>query len=187
MGISANDVRVGNILSYKGKLWAVAKISHTQPGKGGAYVQVEMKEITEGTKINVRFRSNETVEKAFLEQIEYQFLYKEGDNLILMNQETYEQITISSTLVAGNLPFLQEGMIVNVQFYEEKVASIKLPDTVEQIIEECESVVKGQTVSSSYKPAVLNNGVRVMVPQFIEIGDKIVVKIENREYVSRTK
>lgn len=183
--IIANDIRVGNILEFEGKLWAVHKTMHTQPGKGGAYMQVEMKDIQQGTKRNIRFRSSETITKVHLEDQEYQFLYIDGDDLALMNPETFEQIYIKTSLVDEQLPFLQEGMTIKVQFYNETAVGVSLPETVICLISECEPVVKGQTATSSYKPAVLENGVRVMVPPFVESGDKIVVKIATLEYMQR--
>ncbi len=187
MKIDANSIRVGNILEYEKKLCLVLKTMHTQPGKGGAYMQVEMKDIRTGTKLNIRFRSSESVEKAHLEQAKFQFLYAENDELTLMNNETYEQITVNKSLVGEQLPFFKDGIIVTVESYNDEVISIILPETIEEVVMESEAVVKGQTAASSYKPALLENGVRIMVPPFIEVGDKIVVRVATQEYLERAK
>lgn len=187
MKISGNAVRVGNILEYNGKLWAVTKTQHTQPGKGGAYMQVEMKALIEGTKLNERFRSAETVERVHLEARPYQYLYAEGDDLIFMDENTYEQITISRDFVGDAAVFLQDNMIINVSMYEDRPVSIQLPETVVLRINEADPVVKGQTASSSYKPAVLENGLRIMVPPHIESGMRVVVNTQDNSYVERAK
>lgn len=187
MKISANDIRVGNVLEFEGKLWVVLKTMHTQPGKGGAYMQVEMKEIKAGTKTNTRFRSSETVTKVSLDQVTYQYLYESDDMIELMDKTTYEQISLSKQLLGDDVAFLQEGMDVNVEFYGEEPISMVLPDTVIMAIAECEPVVKGQTAASSYKPGILENGVKVMVPPFINQGDKVIVRISTREYMERAK
>lgn len=187
MKIDVNDIRVGYVLEYENKLWYVTKTMHTQPGKGGAYMQIEMKEIVNGTKMNIRLRTDETVVKADLIQDDYQFLYNEGDSLVLMNGETYEQTIIPKALLGDQAPFLTENMIVTLESHDDKVISAKLPDNVEVVIAECEPTVKGQTATASYKPAVLENGVKIMVPQFIKSGDKVVVKIATREYLEKAK
>ena len=187
MKISANDIRVGNVLEFEGKLWVVLKTMHTQPGKGGAYMQVEMKEIKAGTKTNTRFRSSETVTKVSLDQVTYQYLYESDDMIELMDKTTYEQISLSKQLLGDDVAFLQEGMDVNVEFYGEEPISMVLPDTVIMAIAECEPVVKGQTAASSYKPGILENGVKIMVPPFINQGDKVIVRISTREYMERAK
>lgn len=187
MKIDANSIRVGDVLEYNGKLWVVLKTMHTQPGKGGAYMQVEMKDMINGTKLNHRFRSSETIEKVRLDQKQFQFLYMDGDNLALMDNETYEQISIDKGMVGEQVVFLQDGMEVNVEFYQEKPITVILPETLVVIVEECEPVVKGQTAASSYKPAILENGVRVMVPPFINMGDRIVIKTAEIEYLERAK
>lgn len=185
MKIDSNSIRVGNIIEYNGKLWVVAKTMHTQPGKGGAYVQVEMKDIDGKIKNNVRFRSSEFVEKVHLETYDFQYLYTDGDSIWIMSIESYEQINIPISMIAEQLPFLIDGLILAVDFYQGKPVVVRLPDAIIAEIRECESVVKGQTATSSYKPAVLDNGVRVMVPQFLNQGDKVVIKTESREYVER--
>ncbi|MFV9926999.1 MAG: elongation factor P [Candidatus Midichloria sp.] len=185
MKIDANSIRVGNVLEYHGKLWVVLKTMHTQPGKGGAYMQVEMKEMQAGTKTNVRFRSSETVEKAYLDTNDLQYLYTEGNKVALMDMQTYEQVEVDLELIGDLAPFLKEGMNLVVQLYESKPVSVFLPEKVEGIIAECEPVIKGQTATSSYKPAVLENGVRIMVPPFINQGDKILVSTVTLEYLER--
>ena len=187
MKISGNAIRVGNVIEHEGKLWVAVKTQHTQPGKGGAYMQVELKSLIEGTKTNIRFRSAEQVERVFLDAQPYQYLYAEGDDLIFMDQQTYEQITLSRDFVGEATDFLQDGMVVNVSSYEGKPLSVQLPDTVVLTITEADPVVKGQTASSSFKPAVLENGMRVMVPPHIESGMKIVINTDDRAYVERAK
>lgn len=187
MKISANEIRIGNVLEYKGKLWLVLKLDHVKPGKGGAFQQVEMKEISEGTKLNERFRSTETVEKASIYEKKYTFLYLVGDNLALMDTETYEQIEISKDLLGEQADFLQDGMEISVESYGDKPLIALIPKTIIAEIVEAEPVVKGQTAASSNKPAILDNGVRIMVPPFVKIGDKVVVNTEAREYVERAK
>lgn len=187
MKISANKIRVGNVLEYKGKLWLVLKTEHTKPGKGGAFQQVEMKEVTEGTKLNEIFRATETVEKASIFEKTYTFLYMEGDKLALMDSETFEQIEVSKDLVGEQEAFLQDGMEVTAKLHNENPIAIMLPQQVTLEITESDPVIKGQTVASSYKPAVLENGIRIMVPPFVETGDKVVVNTETREYVERAK
>jgi len=185
MKIDANSIRVGNVLEYNKKLWVVLKTMHTQPGKGGAYMQVEMKEMQNGTKTNVRFRSSENVEKAHLETNELQYLYTDADNMALMDMSTYEQIEANLDMIGDLAPFLKEGMNLTVQFHENRLISVSLPEKIEGIVAECEPVVKGQTATSSYKPAILENGVRIMVPQFINQGDKILVNTVTMEYLER--
>ncbi|MBM3468827.1 MAG: elongation factor P [Alphaproteobacteria bacterium] len=187
MKISGNAVRVGNVIEYEGRLWVAVKTQHTQPGKGGAYMQVELKNLTEGTKTNVRFRSAEQVERVFLDEHPYQYLYAEGNDLVFMDQETFEQISLSKDFVGEAADFLQDGMVVNVCSYEGKPLSIHLPDTVILEITQADPVVKGQTASSSFKPAVLENGMRVMVPPHIESGMRIVINTDDRSYVERAK
>ena len=187
MKISANDIRIGNVLKYKGKLWLVLKLDHVKPGKGGAFQQVEMKEISEGTKLNERFRSTVTVEKAAIHEKKYTFLYMVGENLALMDTETYEQIEISKDLLGEQAAFLQDGMEISVESHDGQPLIAILPKTIIAEIADAEPVVKGQTAASSNKPAVLDNGVRVMVPPFVKIGDKVVVNTESREYVERAK
>jgi len=185
MKISGVDIRPGNILEYEGGIWKVAKIQHTQPGKGAAYMQVEMKNLVAGRKTNVRFRSADTVEKVRLDTKDFQFLYEDGDKLVFMDKDTYDQIFIDSDLLGDAKAFLTDGMDVLLEMYDEKPISVQLPEQVEALIVEADAVVKGQTASSSYKPAVLENGVRVLVPPHIESGTRIVVDVYAREYVKK--
>jgi elongation factor P len=185
MKISGVDIRPGNILEYEGGIWKVAKIQHTQPGKGGAYMQVEMKNLVDGRKTNIRFRSADTVEKVRLDTKEFQFLYNDGQHLVFMDQDTYEQINLDADLLGDASAFLEDGMQVTLELWDERPISVQLPDQVEALIVEADAVVKGQTASSSYKPAVLENGVRVLVPPHIESGTRIVVDVYAREYVRK--
>ena len=185
MKISGVDIRPGNILEYEGGIWKVAKIQHTQPGKGGAYMQVEMKNLQDGRKTNVRFRSADTVERVRLDTKDFQYLYAEGDMLVFMDTDTYDQIMLPSDLLGDAAAFLEDGMTVLLELWEEKPISVQLPEQVEATIVEADAVVKGQTASSSYKPAVLENGVRVMVPPHIESGTRIVVDVYERTYVGK--
>jgi elongation factor P len=185
--INSNDIRLGNVLDYSGKLWIVTKTQHVQPGKGGAFMQVEMKELNGGTKLNERFRAADTVEKVFLEEVEYQFLYQDGETLHFMNQATFDQVQLSVDLVGDSVVFLSDGMIVKICLCEGKPISVSLPQTVVLEIIEAEPVVKGQTAASSYKPAVLSNGVRIMVPQHVETGTRVVVDTSDASYVERSK
>ena len=185
MKINAVEIRPGNILEYEGGLWRAVKIQHTQPGKGGAYMQVEMKNLIDGRKNNVRFRSAETLEKVRLDTKDFQFLFAEGDTLTFMDKETYEQVSLDSGILGDAAAFLQDGMDVVMELWEDRPISVQLPDTIEATIVEADAVVKGQTASSSYKPAILDNGVRVMVPPHIVTGTRIVVDVYEREYVKR--
>jgi elongation factor P len=185
MKISGVDIRPGNILEYEGGIWKVAKIQHTQPGKGGAYMQVEMKNLQDGRKTNVRFRSADTIEKVRLDTKDYQYLYADGDMLVFMDKDTYDQIQLPADLLGDAAAFLQDGMEVSLELWDEKPISVALPEQVEATIVEADAVVKGQTASSSYKPAVLDNGVRVMVPPHIGAGTRIVVDVYERTYVGK--
>jgi len=185
MKISGVDIRPGNIIEYERGIWRAVKIQHTQPGKGGAYMQVEMKNLIDGRKTNVRFRSAETVERVRLDTKDFQFLYHDGDALVFMDKDTYEQVSLPEDLIGEPAAFLQDGMDVVMELHEDRPISVQLPDTVEATIVEADAVVKGQTASSSYKPAVLDNGVRVMVPPHIGAGTKIVVDVYDRTYVRR--
>ncbi|MXO73962.1 elongation factor P [Altererythrobacter aerius] len=185
MKISGVDIRPGNILEYEGGIWKVAKIQHTQPGKGGAYMQVEMKNLQDGRKTNVRFRSADTIERVRLDQKEFQYLYMDGDSLVFMDKDSYEQINLPADLLGDAAAFLTDGMDVTLELWDERPISVALPDQVEATIVEADAVVKGQTASSSYKPAVLDNGVRVMVPPHIESGTRIIVDVYERTYVGK--
>lgn len=188
MKVAAITLRSGHVLDRgDGKLWLVTKHEIMQPGKGASVIQVEMRDIRSGNKDNVRYRTQETVERVRLEQGEYQFLYAEGDVLNFMNQETFEQITVDRETVGYSASFLQEGMICQIETFEGEPLGVELPDQVTVRIEQADPVVKGQTASSSYKPAILENGVRVMVPPHVESGTRIVVKTEDGTYVERAK
>jgi elongation factor P len=185
MKISGVDIRPGNIIEYEKGIWKVAKTQHTQPGKGGAFMQVEMKNLIDGRKNNIRFRSQDTVERVRLDTKDFQFLYVDGDNLVFMDQENYEQITLPTDLLGEAAAFLQDGMEVTLEMYDERPISVALPEQVEATIVEADAVVKGQTASSSFKPALLDNGVRVMVPPFIASGTRIIVDVYERTYVGK--
>ncbi len=185
MKINAVEIRPGNILEYEGGLWRAVKIQHTQPGKGGAYMQVELKNLIDGRKNNIRFRSAETVEKVRLDTKDFQFLFADGDALTFMDKDTYDQVTLDRGILGEAAAFLQDGMDVVMELWEERPISVQLPDTIEALIVEADAVVKGQTASSSYKPAVLENGVRVMVPPHIGAGTRIVVDVYEQTYVKR--
>ncbi len=185
MKINAVEIKPGNILEYEGGLWRVVKTAHTQPGKGGAYMQVELKNLIDGRKNNIRFRSAESVEKVRLEQKDFQFLYADGDALTFMDKDTFDQVTLDRDILGDAAAFLNDGMDVVMETYEDKPISVQLPNQIDAMIVEADAVVKGQTASSSYKPAILDNGVRVMVPPFIGAGTRIVVDVYSREYVRK--
>ncbi len=187
MKVNANTLRAGNVIEYNGRLCAVVKNDLVQPGKGAAVAQVELRDLKTGSKDNVRFRTQETVERVRLEQERYQYLYPEGDQFTFMHNENYEQITITRDIIGSPAAYLQEGMIVEVESYEEQPLGVTLPTTVTLEITEAEPVVKGQTATTSYKPAVLENGEKVMVPPHVESGTRIVVKTEDGTYVERAK
>ena len=187
MKINGNAIRPGNIIEHLGKLWVAVKIQHTQPGKGGAYLQVELKDIRSGTKMNERFRSSETVEQVRLDETEYQFLFASGDDLTMMDMETFEQLTVPASLVGDSLPFLLDGMMVTVSSHEGALVSLSLPDTVVMEVVEADPVVKGQTASASFKPGKLANGERIMIPPHIEAGTRVVVNTADGSYVERAK
>jgi len=188
MKINGNAIRPGNVIEHQGRLWRAVRIQHTQPGKGGAYLQVELKDIRDGTKLNERFRSSESVERVRLDQKPYQFLYVDGELYTFMDNETYEQISLGADGIGEEqVPFLQEGMTVTIESYEGEALGVELPDTVTLEVVEADAVVRGQTAASSYKPAVLENGVKVMVPPHIETGTRIVVNTTDRTYVERAK
>ncbi len=185
MKINGNEIRPGNVIQHNGGLWVAVKTQHVKPGKGGAFAQVELKNLVDGTKLNERFRSSETVERVRLEQKEYQYLYADGDMLTFMDTENYEQIELASEFVGERAAFLQDGMTVTVESYEGKPLGVALPDQVTLEVTETEPTVKGQTASASYKPAILENGLRVMVPPFVTTGEKIVVDTNETTYVRR--
>lgn len=185
MKINGNELRPGNVIEHQDSLWAVVKTQHVKPGKGGAFAQVELKNLLDGRKLNERFRSADTVERVRLEQKDFQYLYEEGDMLVFMDTDTYEQIELAKDFVGERTAFLQDGMTVTVEMYEEKPIGVTLPPQVTLEVAEAEPVVKGQTATSSYKPAVLENGVKVMVPPFVSAGERIVVDTGDISYVRR--
>ncbi|MDA7705444.1 elongation factor P [Rickettsiales bacterium] len=187
MKINANSIRVGNVIEYQNNLWQVLKRNHVKPGKGGAYVQVEMKDIINGTKNNVRFISTETIEKAHLENKKFQYQYMDGNDLVAMDMESFESFNFSKELLHEQLPFLQDEMEITVEYCNDNAINITLSDQITMAISETESVVKGQTATSSFKPAILENGVKIMVPQFITSEDKIVIRMEDLTYVAKSK
>ena len=188
MKIKGKSIRPGMVIEHQGGRWRAVKIQHTQPGKGGAYLQVELKDIRTGTKLNERFRSSETVERARLDQKEFQFLYADDGMANFMDTETFDQITLNMDLMAEDqVPYLQDGMKVIIESYEGETLGLRLPDTVSLEVTEADAVVKGQTASSSYKPAMLENGVRCMVPPHIEAGTRIVISTADGSYVERAK
>lgn len=188
MKINGNMIRPGNVIEHQGKLWRAVNIQHTQPGKGGAYMQVELKELQTGTKLNERFRASETIEKVRLDQKDHQYLFSDGDSFTFMDQETYDQITLNRDFLTENqIHFLQEGMVVSIESHEGNPIGIELPETIIMEISEADAVVKGQTASSSYKPAFLENGVKIMVPPHIEAGTKVVVNTVDGSYVEKAK
>ena len=183
--INGNEIRPGNVLEHNDGLWVAVKVSHVKPGKGGAFAQVELKNLRNGSKLNERFRSADKVERVRLEQKDQQFLYENDGMLVFMDSETFEQIELPADLLGERRPFLQDGMIVVIEYYETEALSLRLPEKVTCAIEETEPVVKGQTAANSFKPALLDNGVRVMVPPFVATGEQIVVNTETMEYSER--
>ena len=185
MKINATEIRVGMILEYKDDLWEVLKTNHVKPGKGGAFAQVEMKSLIKNTKLNERFRSSETVEKASLEEEKYNFLYSDDNNYYFMNPNSFEQINLSKNIVGEKGKMLTENLEVTISFHNENPLSILLPNQLTFVIETTDAALKGQTVSSSYKPAVLRNGLNIQVPPFIETGDSVIVDTRTMEYVKK--
>ena len=185
MKINAGEIRVGMLLEYKNDLWQVLKTQHVKPGKGGAFAQVEMKSVNKNTKLNERFRSSETVEKASLEETKFNFLYEDENNYFFMEPKTFEQIEIKKDIVGEKGKLLTENLDVTVSFYNDAPISVYLPNQVTCKIETTDVALKGQTVSSSYKPAVLTNGLNIQVPPFIEVGDEVIVDTRNLEYIKK--
>ena len=183
--INGNEIRPGNVIEHDGGLWVAVRTNHVKPGKGGAYNQVELKNLIDGTKLNERFRSAETVERVRLEQKDFSFLYEQGDALVFMDSESYEQLELQKDFVGDRAAFLQDGMTVQVQMHAERPIGIKLPDYVTLEITEADPVLKGQTAASSYKSATLENGLRVMVPPFITVGEKVIVDTNEVTYLRR--
>jgi elongation factor P len=183
--INGNEIRPGSVIEHQGGLWVAVKTNTVKPGKGGAYNQVELKNLINGTKLNERFRSAETVEQVQLEMKDFSFLYEQGEALVFMDTESYEQLELQKDFVGDRAAFLQDGMMVTVRLYEETPIGISLPDQVVLAITEADPVVRGQTAASSYKPAILENGIRVMVPPFIEAGERILVDTNEITYLRR--
>jgi elongation factor P len=188
MKINGNAIRPGMVIEHQGRLWRAVRIQHTQPGKGGAYLQAELKDLLDGTKLNERFRSSETVERVHLELKHYQYLFADGEMYTFMDNETFEQIAFPAEVIGEDqIPFLQEGMAVTVGSHEGATISVALPDTAIFQVVEADAVVRGQTAASSYKPAILENGVRVLVPPFIETGTRVVINLADGTYIERAK
>lgn len=188
MKVTAITLRPGHVIDRgDGKLWAVTKYEIMQPGKGASVIQVEMRDIRSGNKDNVRYRTQETIERVRLDQAEFQYLYPEDDNFVFMNNETFEQLSVPKDIIGDPAAFLQEGMVVSIETHEGSPLGVQLPDTVIMKIVEADPVVKGQTASSSYKSAILENGVKIQVPPHIESGIRVVVKTGDAAYVERAK
>ena len=185
MKINAGEIRVGMLLEHKNDLWQVLKTQHVKPGKGGAFAQVEMKSVNKNTKLNERFRSNETVEKASLEEMNFNFLYEDDNKYFFMNPKTFDQIEIKKELVGEKGKLLTENLEVAVSFYNDSPISVELPNQITCKIETTDVALKGQTVSSSYKPATLDNGLNIQVPPFIESGDNVIIDSRNLEYIKK--
>lgn len=187
MKLNGNAIKPGNVIEHKSRLWVAVKTNHVKPGKGGAFAQIELRDIRDGTKLNERFRATESVERVILDESACTFLYSESDRHIFMHGENYEHITISADMVGEPAAFLQDGMSVTLMSHEGEPISVSLPEQVIVSVIEADAVVKGQTASSSFKPAIVDNGLRVMVPPHIEAGTRIVVKTEDSTYVERAK
>jgi elongation factor P len=185
MKIYANEIRVGMLIEYKNDLWQILKTQHVKPGKGGAFAQIEMKSVEKNTKLNQRFRSNENVEKASLEEITFNYLYDDENNYFFMDPKTFEQIEIKKNLIGEKGKLMTENLEVSVSFYNNNPISVELPNQVKCKIQTTDIALKGQTVSSSYKPATLDNGLNIQVPPFIESGDEVIVDTRNLEYVKK--
>ena len=185
MKISASDVRIGNLVEYQGKLWRILKKSHVKPGKGGAFAQLEMKAISDNTKLNERFRSEDKLEKAHVEPRQMQYLYPDGQDFVFMDLETFEQMSIANDDLTGQADFLLPNEEVQINFYNEQPIGIELPASVVMKVEETETVVKGQTAAGSGKPAIVETGLRVIVPPFVNTGDKIRINTDTGEYMER--
>ena len=185
MKISANEIRAGMLLEYKNELWEVLKTQHVKPGKGGAFNQVEMKSVKSGTKLNERFRSNGSLEKAIVEDIKHTYMYEDQDNYYFMNIETFEQINLKKSITKEKGKMLKENLEVIISFYNEKPLTLNLPNQIDFEIVETEASMKGQTISSSYKPAILDNGLKIQVPPFINAGDKIYIDTRTLEYIKK--
>ena len=187
MKINANEIKPGMIIEHKNDYWNVLKTQHVKPGKGGAFNQVELKSVTKGTKLNERFRSNETVEKAEVEEKKFNFLYSDEKNFYFMDNVNFEQVSMDKNLLENKENLLKENLEVIISLINEKPVSLELPKNLECVVESTDAVVKGQTAASSYKPAKLDNGIMISVPPFIESGDKIIIDTRSLEYVKKNK
>ena len=185
MKINANEIRVGMLLEFKNDLWQVLKTQHVKPGKGGAFTQVEMKSVNKNTKLNERFRSSETVEKASVEDSNFNYLYEDEKNYFFMDPKSFEQVEIKKDVVGEKGKLLTENLEVSISFYNENPITLNLPKQVNCLIQSTDVALKGQTVSSSYKPAILDNGLNIQVPPFIEAGDQVVIDTKNLEYIKK--
>ena len=185
MKINAGEIRVGMLLEHKNDLWQVIKTQHVKPGKGGAFAQVEMKSVGKNTKLNERFRSSESVEKASLEENNFNYLYSNENNYFFMDPKTFEQIEINKKMIGDKGKLLTENLEVSISFYDENPISVDLPNQVNCKIQSTDAALKGQTVSSSYKPAILTNGVKIQVPPFVEVDDEIILDTRSLEYVKK--
>jgi len=183
--INGNEIRIGNVLEHNNGLWSAVKVDHVKPGKGGAFAQVEMRNLRNGSKLNERFRSADKVEKVRLDQKDQQFLYENDGMLVFMDMETYDQIELPAELLGDRRPFLQDGMTVQIEYHEEEALHAALPQKVTCMIVETEPVVKGQTAANSFKPAILDNGIKVMVPPFVGQDEMIIVDTISMEYTER--
>ena len=185
MKINASEIRVGMLIEHKDELWEVLKTQHVKPGKGGAFAQVEMKSVNKNTKLNERFRSSESVEKAALDEINYNFLYENENKYIFINPKSFEQVEITKETIGEKGKLLSENLEVIISFFNDNPISVALPNQINCKVETTDAALKGQTVSSSYKPAVLNNGLNIQVPPFIESGDEIIVDTRTLEYLKK--
>jgi elongation factor P len=183
--VNGNEIRPGNVLEHNDGLWIAVKVNHVKPGKGGAFAQVEMKNLRNGSKLNERFRSDDKVEKIRLEQKEQQFLYENDQMLVFMDMETYDQIELQAELLGDRQPFLQDGMMVTIEYFGEEALNVSVPQKVTCIVKDTEPAIKGQTAANSYKPAILDNGLRIMIPPFVGPEEAIIVNTETFEYSER--
>jgi len=183
--INGNEIRSGNVLEHNDGLWIAVKVNHVKPGKGGAFAQVEMKNLRNGSKLNERFRSDDKVEKIRLEQKEQQFLYENDQMLVFMDMETYDQIELQTELLGDRRPFLQDGMMVIIEYFGEEALNVSVPQKVTCVVKDTEPAIKGQTAANSYKPAILDNGLRIMIPPFVGPEEAIIVNTETFEYSER--
>jgi len=183
--INGNEIRPGNVLEHNEGLWIAVKVNHVKPGKGGAFAQVEMKNLRNGSKLNERFRSDDKVEKIRLEQKEQQFLYENDQMLVFMDMETYDQIELQAELLGDRRPFLQDGMMVTIEYFGEEALNVSVPQKVTCTVKDTEPAIKGQTAANSYKPAILDNGLRIMIPPFVGPEESIIVNTDTFEYSER--